>query len=467
MLLFAASQPNSAWPFEPVSAQQYLQDTPIVITGVLLLCISAAFFFLWRSAPDYRVFRSMSVFLGIVGVQQFWLYFGGTPSNWIGTIFAVAVLVQTAGEAMRVPNRRWTLLIWPFSAMILFLGWDPSRAYMREWPIDLSEIMEGVLIIQAFRRGDRRDRLIAGAFSLHFLVRATLSPAFERLAGISRFVTIHGWRWGLPTITITFMGAATLAIFVRDLIRDRREKQRLAAEIEAGRAVQQLLIPETVTTTFPGFHIQSVYRPMSEVGGDFFQVFALDEGDVLIVIGDVSGKGLAAALTVSLLLGILQGAIEKDPKPSRLLEAMNRCVSGRNRGGFTTCLVLRASPDGKLIVANAGHLSPYLAGNEMELHCGLPLGIAAETPYTETEHRLGPEDQLTLITDGVVEARSKMGELFGFERTAKRSRDDAESLARMAQDFGQEDDITVVTLRRCERPDDTQTLATAQPAHSR
>lgn len=465
MLLLAASQPNPGWPLEPLSAEEYLQNTPIVIFGVLMLCISVAFFFLWRSAPDYRVFRTMSVFLGMVGVQQFWIYFGGTPSNWIGTIFAVAVLVQTAGEAMRVPNRRWTLLMWPFSTAILFLGWDPSRAYMREWPIDASEIIEGILIIQAFRLGNRRDRLIAAAFSVHFFVRATLSPAFDRITGFNRYVTIHGWRWGLPSMTITFMGAATLAIFVRDLIRDRREKQRLAAEVEAGRAVQQLLIPETVAASFPGFHIQSVYRPVSEVGGDFFQVFALDDGDVLIVIGDVSGKGVAAALTVSLLLGTLQAVIDQTPSPGHILTSLNRTLSGRNRGGFTTCLILRASPDGKLVVANAGHLAPYLQGTEMQLECGLPLGISANAVYTETEHRFGPEDQLTLITDGVVEARSAMGELFGFERTATRSRDNAESLARVAQDFGQEDDITVVTLRRCEQSSDTQTLAIAQQAH--
>ena len=462
MLLLAVTQPFSGQFFEPVTAQQYLQNTPVIIFGVLQLCLAVTFFSLWRAAPDYRVFRSMSFFFGLVGIEQFWMYFGGTPSNWMGRVFAVAVLVQTVGEAMRIPNRRWTLLMWPFSTAILLLGWHPSRAYMREWPVDLSEIMLAILIVQALRHGDRRDRLIAGAVSVHFLLRATLSPYFEHLTGIKNYLIISGWKWGLTSLTITFMGAATLVIFVRDLIRDRREKQRLAAEIEAGRAVQQLLIPETATATFPGFHIQSVYRPMSEVGGDFFQVFGLDNRDVLIVIGDVSGKGLAAALTVSLLLGALQAVIDENPAPSHILTALNRTLSGRNRGGFTTCLVLRASSEGKLVVANAGHLAPYLAGAEMQLESGLPLGISADATYTETEHQFGPEDQLTMITDGVVEARGKMGELFGFARTATHSRENAESLAHVAQDFGQEDDITVLTLRRCERTDETQALATAE-----
>lgn len=465
-LLLGASQAITSGLFQPVSLQQHLQDTPVVILGVLLLCLALAFFSLWQAAPDYRVFRSMSIFLAIVGAQNFWDYFGGGVSNWAPLCFGVAMLVQTAAEAMRIRNRRWVLVIWPVSTAVFLLGWDPSRAYIREWPVDLSEVMLGVLIVLAVLHGDRRDRLIAAAFSLHFVVRATLSPGIQRFTGFRAYIILGGWKWQITTVTVTLMGFATLAIFVRDLIRDRREKQRMAAELEAGRAVQQLLVSDAAGRSFPGFQIEAAYRPFSEVGGDFFQILPLEDGDVVIAIGDVSGKGLAAGLTVSLLLGTLQATVEKNSTPSKILGALNRSLYGRNRGGFTTCLVLRASRDGNILLANAGHLPPYRSGIETPLESGFPLGITPHATYSDNEFQIGPSDQLTLLTDGVVEARDKRGELFGFERTAALSRDSAEAQIKAAQDFGQEDDITVVTLQLAHPQPEFEKLGPWQEATS-
>jgi serine phosphatase RsbU (regulator of sigma subunit) len=127
---------------------------------------------------------------------------------------------------------------------------------------------------------------------------------------------------------------------------------------------------------------------------------------------------------------------------------MNQGRLARSRGGFTTCLVVRIAPDYTLTVANAGHLAPYLQGRELEVINGLPLGLAAESVYPETEVALPENAQLTLVTDGVVEARSHSGELLGFERAAILSTQPAASIAQAAQTFGQEDDITVLTLSR-------------------
>ena len=105
-------------------------------------------------------------------------------------------------------------------------------------------------------------------------------------------------------------------------------------------------------------------------------------------------------------------------------------------------------PYGTVTIANAGHLSPYINGKEATTETGLPLGLSAETHYPETTVQLSEKTQLTLLTDGVVEARSKTGELFSFERTASIATDSAKSIACAAQRFGQDDDITVVTLTR-------------------
>jgi serine phosphatase RsbU (regulator of sigma subunit) len=127
---------------------------------------------------------------------------------------------------------------------------------------------------------------------------------------------------------------------------------------------------------------------------------------------------------------------------------MNQRMMTRSRGGFTTCLVLRADPDGALTIANAGHIAPYLAGKELPLENSLPLGVASESIYAESTFQLATGRQLTLLSDGVVEARDKTGALFGFERTAILSIQPAESIAHAAQAFGQDDDITVLTLAR-------------------
>ena len=107
------------------------------------------------------------------------------------------------------------------------------------------------------------------------------------------------------------------------------------------------------------------------------------------------------------------------------------------------------SADGTAFFANAGHLQPYCNGKEVTLDCGLPLGILPDAQFTETRVRLAPTDRLTLITDGILEARNPTsGELFGFERTQAISTQPAEAIAQAAQAFGQEDDITVLTVTR-------------------
>lgn len=167
---------------------------------------------------------------------------------------------------------------------------------------------------------------------------------------------------------------------------------------------------------------------------------------MLIVIGDVSGKGMPAAMAVSLLVSTFRTLAHYTQSPGEILRAMNQRMLTRSSGGFTTCLVLRVDPDGTLTAANAGHISPYVGRIELSLENGLPLGLSADSVYSETTRRLGSGEPLTLVTDGVIEARNASGELFGFDRTAAITTQPAEAIAQAAQAFGQEDDITVLTL---------------------
>ena len=260
--------------FPPAPLAVQVQRTPTLIFGVLEFSLAIAFIALWRSAPDFRAFRMLGLFYSMVGFEQFLQYRGGDAVVWSLRSLAVVLLIETAAQAMNIPNHRWTWWFWPlylFSAIAL---WLPGMSFVRDYPL-LSQIPLAILVVQGFRRG-ARDRLIAGAFFVHFLVRNTLSPAVQKTFGIKNYIVIGEWQWQYTTITLTLLGGLTLAIFVRALIRDRDEKQRLAAELAAGRAVQQLLITESAPAV-AGFQIESVYKPYGEVGGDFFPDCAVRE----------------------------------------------------------------------------------------------------------------------------------------------------------------------------------------------
>src|SRR3984957_7279219 len=237
---------------------------------------------------------------------------------------------------------------------------------------------------------------------------------------------------------------ALLAFLIRRFARSRAKEERFSSDMEAARTLQHVLIPETLPS-IPHLEISTAYHPAQEVGGDFYQIFALPgSGSTLIVLGDVAGKGLAAAMTVSMLVGALHSLVETTSSPAEILAGLNRRLVGRS-SGFTTCLAIRILPSGKLIVSNAGHLAPYRNGQEVLSTPALPLGLDPVAVFSEQIIQLDCGDRLTLLTDGVPEATSH-GQLFGFERTAKLSSLPAAAVADAALRFGQADDITVISI---------------------
>jgi uncharacterized membrane protein len=235
-----------------------------------------------------------------------------------------------------------------------------------------------------------------------------------------------------------------IIIFGR-FLRIQRDQEHASNELEAARSVQELIIPREKIKT-PGFEVDSIYNPANEVGGDFFHVQPTSDGGLLVVIGDVAGKGLKAAMNVSMLMGALRKSTERSP--ARILSSLNRVLTDSE--SFTTCQAALFGADGEVVVANAGHLSPYLNSQEVELPGGLPLGVLPEqeVKYEEVRLYLHPGDRLLMLSDGVVEARNASGELFGFDRVHNLSNQSAFYIADAAKSFGQQDDITILTVRR-------------------
>ncbi len=303
----------------------------------------------------------------------------------------------------------------------------------------------------AFLRKDHSARLLLAPAALLYgvcifdsIVYIEQSLGWQRLPSRRTFLLQHPFPVDLLDVARYIFIIALLMFLVRRFSLARQEETRMSTEMAAARSVQSQLIPETPAVT-PGFVVESVYLPASEVGGDFFQVRPGNDRSLLIVIGDVSGKGLKAAMTVSAIVGALRGCALRTP--AEVLAYLNSALHGQVSGFFICCAAC-IDAEGKVTIANAGHLPPYLNGEELAVPHGLPLGVADEDTYAEKTWLLGASDRLTFLSDGVVEARDASGQLYGFERTKSISGQPAETIARTAQLFGQEDDITVLTVKR-------------------
>ncbi len=195
------------------------------------------------------------------------------------------------------------------------------------------------------------------------------------------------------------------------------------------------------------FAVETAYHPARTVGGDFFQVISHQDGSLLIVVGDVSGKGIAAAMLVAVLVGAIRTRADETFDPAAILDTLNDRLLGRAGGHFATCMVAHLRPSGAILIANAGHLPPYRNGIPIDLPGSLPLGILSDVGYDVHTIQLDPADHLTFLTDGVLEARNSAGQLLGFEQTAQLSSLPPDVIARAAIQHGQEDDITIVSVR--------------------
>lgn len=326
---------------------------------------------------------------------------------------------------------------------------------------NLVEFCPLVLVVVAIRRGKKLDasRWVVAAFAFangmfytvgfgaEFGIRFTHWTLADWM--LTPLFTLHGNPIGSIDIVSTLLFVSTVFAVIDYSVKNRRRQMSLEQEFQQGRELQRILIPEKLPE-IQGFAITCAYRPAQEIGGDFFQVIPIDSDTTLILLGDVSGKGLRAAMTVSWILGAARMLVEQSSNPADILAGLNRQLCGRMQVGFTTAVVLRLDRNGICFVATAGHPAPFLNQSELDLPGALPLGIMPDAEYAEAAVALSPGDYLMLYTDGLLEARSRDGELYGFERikTLFASHPDATHAMEAAVDFGQDDDITVLTLTR-------------------
>ena len=436
-----------------------------ILASLLFLCVSvlaATLYGAQRSHSEYLWLALLCLSVTLRGAGETAWGLGAMPlhvfeiySVWASWLFIVTTLefiLRFTGSTARRLVLGWQIiaLLLPITSMLHF---ETAFKYIS---LTSQFVFCGLVAVMLFRAW-LRGRGEAGVMLLPFLFAATadsinilLDFAANRnwlpASFASRHYHLGPIEYQLSTVTYLIFLGSLIAVILYRFVRVSQEEQRSAAEIEAARSVQALLIPTQLPSN-RNFMLESAYLPANGVGGDFFQVLPLKDDSMLIVVGDVSGKGLQAAMNASTLVGALRNELAFEP--ATVLSHLNQVMLGATSSsvaGFATCLCARIWPSGKMIIANAGHLSPYRDGREMELAACLPLGIIPNVEYEQSTFLLNHGDRLTFVSDGVVEATDPKGELFGFERTQQVSHESPRFIAQTAQRFGQNDDITVVSL---------------------
>ena len=250
------------------------------------------------------------------------------------------------------------------------------------------------------------------------------------------------------------------------LKQEERERERIEQELLVARRIQQASLPKEVPE-LEGWQISPLYRPAREVGGDFYDFHLLPEGRLGVVVGDATGKGVPAALVMSTTCGMLQLAAQAlgSSSPGEVLRQVNEALLARiPQNMFVTCFYAVLDPkSASLSYANAGHDPPYLQrrGEAEELRArGMPLGLMPGMGYEEKETILEAGEAALFYSDGLVEAHSPKGEMFGFPRLRALIAEHAEEerplgdflmeelYSFVGEGWEQEDDITLLTLRR-------------------
>jgi hypothetical protein len=369
-------------------------------------------------------------------VMVWWIWFGLKRAAWvpkavgvltIGSIISIAIGEDTFYPFISVPVAdifhtvslavRLALLV----LLILVVAWGIRRQGAEGWLV-----LPAVVL------------MIAWQFSSELAVLHIRINWFP-----------FGIRFGLVALSNVLLTAVLFVLLFRRLLLSVREQRLMALDVKQAQEVQRVILPESMTT-LPGLTIEHEYRPAREVGGDFYQIIPHPaDGSLLIVAGDVTGKGLQAGMLVALLVGAIRSTSELNADPLFLLQALNRRLVGR-REANATCMAMRIARDGAVILANAGHLPPYVNGRPVEIEGSLPLGVIAEAEFSVTEFRLRDDDRLVLASDGIAEAMDEKGHLFGFARVQEllEARMTASEVATAAQSFGQQDDISVIAVTR-------------------
>ncbi len=326
-------------------------------------------------------------------------------------------------------------------------------------------------VVAIFRGVDLLAAILAA------FVACTALAGYPLLAAADSSLQAHGWAalglLALPLlVSLRFLGSESERVYryedIPPHVRRIAERERQRVELETARGIQSSILPD-LPPRLGGLDVAHTYLPASEVGGDFYDVLALEDGRVAVAIGDVAGHGVSSGLVMSMAKSALAVQVTFDPAIEAVFRTLNRTVfqSARRRLLTTLCYALIDPIRGEVHYASAGHLYPYLVSKNGRVEplesIAYPLGVRSRLDISPRVAKVAPGDAIFLFSDGLVEARgTKSDESYGFERLeaslARHAAGSVEALQRgVLADLDRfigamprEDDLTVLVLRVAE-----------------
>ena len=381
--------------------------------------------------------------------------------------------VERLAGAKRIATAGWTMVVAVPSSVVMALSHDIQQDFERIATSVESGVRWGV--------GTAVERVVIAAvmlavlaFLMSILIGSLLARRLEALAGMADHVAqgqfdarvpVKGTR-ELRTLATSFNTMASeLVAHTERLAREAAERERIATELQMAREIQSSLIPDR----FPALadaEIHAIWQPARETAGDFYDIFELSEGRVGLVVADVSGKGVGAAVFMTMTRALLRSCAQIESAPASVLKTLNdTMVMDEKTGMFVTAVYAVYDPStGQLAICDAGHIPPLLARRGkcewLEIQGGLPLATMANDMYRTTELTLTAGDMLFFCTDGVTEAFDANDKVFGFDRLmavfqrkhaspAKELCDEVlDAVGKWSAGCAQSDDICLLALKR-------------------
>lgn len=343
---------------------------------------------------------------------------------------------------------------------------DPVLAFLQgaSGPVDVSALPEGSAAVRQMRDA-----------GVQLVVPMVASGEIVGLLALGPRLSERGYTHDDRRLLDTLARYAAPALRLGQLVRQQqaaaRGRERIEQELKVAQLIQQQFLPNSLPD-LAGWQVSAFYLPARTVGGDFYDVLQLPDGRIMVVTGDVTDKGVPAALVMASTHALLREAGPRLVSPAAVLSRVNEILcSDIPAHMFVTCLVLVFDlHSGEVVFANAGHNLPYLRGRSgtRELRAtGMPLGLMKESHYEEVHETIGPGEIVLLYSDGLTEQHNEKAEMFGFHRTGElvaaatsgSQLVDAcvSALTRFSGANEQEDDVTLVTLER------SSAVRTAEP----
>ena len=444
--------------------------------GILALIIWALYFFKVFTIPDHFFPVVMILFPSAAALLFIPLFLYKTSLvrkqgyKWFIMFSLLAVVI-----ALNISVPKHSLLFWPFVILIANHYYNPTVGRV-VFVITLVAML--ICMYAGMFFGEFDENLFGGGVLLEDGTIGTVETFQERKDLLAELTKQGNNRYIKVLIFYYFPRAAIVTLFfmvsnllnkrtyklLDDEIRAHDEQEKSKTELEVAKSIQLNTLPGEFISK-DGVEIIGELRAAKEVGGDFYDYVGIDKDHVAIIIGDVSGKGVPAAMFMMKTITSFRDFAVKGKKPSEILKAVNSSIfKGNTDSMFVTCfLAILDKTTGKLVYANAGHNPPVIGSNRnyrfLETKPRLILGCFEQSNVEDEETILKPGESITLYTDGITEARDGSGAFFGEERlmnvfnsndytcTIDLHHQIKDEIAEFVKDAPQSDDITILTLR--------------------